>query len=189
MWSIKDTCVVIATAIIVHILIVWQTPGWIMEAFEMQMVNNTKYGDNTACGETYNGGVYYINPECMLQKDRGTMPNLDVLYTICFYQVDPDSNYVVTTTVPTEKNFWVTHVYEEDTTIAYYMNNDDVEGEVTLKIARDNTEKSNKKAINVTSSTNTGMVLIRAFYATEDEKKALDKERRKTRCYVQSLIN
>ena len=66
---------------------------------------------------------------------------------------------------------------------------DDVEGEVTLQIARDNGEKNKKNVIEVTSSTNTGMVLIRAFYATEQEKKALDKERRKTRCYVQSLIN
>ncbi|MEC8882468.1 MAG: DUF1254 domain-containing protein [Pseudomonadota bacterium] len=189
MWTIRDTCVILVTAIVVHLLIVWQTPDWIMEAFERQLINNAKYGDNTACGETYVNGVYYIDPKCMLKKDRGTMPNLDVLYTICFYQVDANSDYMVTTNVPTEKNFWVTHVYEEDTTIAYYINNDDVEGEMTLQIARDNGEKNNKNVIEVTSSTNTGMVLIRAFYATEQEKKALDKERRKTRCYVQSLIN
>ena len=72
------------------------------------------------------------------------MPNLDVLQSICFYQVDADSDYVVTTNVPAEKSFWVTHVYQEDTTIAYYINNDGIEGEVTLQIGRDNAEKTAK---------------------------------------------
>ena len=63
-------------------MIVWQVPDWIMEVFERQLVNNVKYGNNTECAKTYDEVVYYIDLECMLKKGRGTMPNLDVLYTV-----------------------------------------------------------------------------------------------------------
>ena len=182
MYTVRNSFVIVTTAIIVHLLIIWQGPYWIMDAFEIQLINNVKYGDNAGCGKNFTDGVYYINPECLLKKDRGTMPNLDVLYTICFYEVNDTTDYSMTTTVPVTDNFWVLHVYEQDTDISYFVNNNDLSGNINIVIEKDGSKDDHKDAIHVKSNTNTGMILIRAFFATTEEEKLLEKQRRNTTC-------
>ena len=71
-----------------------------MEVFERCLINNVKYGGKIERGETYDEGIYDTKI-CVTKRHIWALFECSLLLT----QIDAESDKVVTTNMPAEKNF------------------------------------------------------------------------------------
>ena len=126
---------------------------------------------------TYDG-IVSLDQVC-ISEDAARMPNYDFIYTMCRYDLSNGDLYV-SMPVPEDERYWVVHVHNNNTNVAFKINNLDIASDTyEFLITKDENTIS---PFNTIKTTEKGTVFWRLLVNTAEEISTLDKQRRSTVC-------
>ena len=163
---IKISIIAIAT----HLLLIFFGPYIVMNQLDRNIADAIA-NPFEGCEDTYDGIVGNLDQVCISKRSAARMPNYDFIYTMCRYDLSNGDLYV-SMPVPEDERYWVVHVHNNNTNVAFKINN--------LAIASDTYELLITKDENTTSSINTikttekGTVFWRLLVNTAKEISTLD---------------
>ncbi len=171
-WFLK----LLATAIILHSLLLWLGPELVMRKLDRDLEAAKTYIEE--CGERWVHGVVYVNPICMTEKQSARKPNPDFLYFLIPYDLSQGDLYI-STPVPENDRYWSIHAHNRNTDAFFRITNTEIEEDrFEFLITQD---KSKKHDIPVAyASSEKGVVLNRLVMKDFSEYDNLDAFRRTT---------
>ena len=97
------------------------------------------------CEDTYDGIVGNLDQVCISRRSAARMPNYDFIYTMCRYDLSNGDLYV-SMPVPEDERYWVVHVHNNNTNVAFKINNLEIESDrYELLVTNKENINSNKK--------------------------------------------
>ena len=165
-------------AIVTHLLLIFSGPYIVMNQLDRNIADAIA-NPFEGCEDTYDGIVGNLDQVCISRRSAARMPNYDFIYTMCRYDLSNGDLYV-SMPVPEDERYWVVHVHNNNTNVAFKINNLDIESDTyEFLITKDENTMS---YINTIKTTEKGTVFWRLLVNTAEEISKLDKQRRSTIC-------
>ena len=165
-------------AIVTHLLLIFFGPYIVMNQLDRNIADAIA-NPFEGCEDTYDGIVGNLDQVCISRRSAARMPNYDFIYTMCRYDLSNGDLYV-SMPVPEDERYWVVHVHNNNTNVAFKINNLDIESDTyEFLITKDANTMS---PINTIKTTEKGTVFWRLLVNTAEEISTLDKQRRSTVC-------
>ena len=165
-------------AIVTHLLLIFFGPYIVMNQLDRNIADAIA-NPFEGCEDTYDGIVGNLDQVCISRRSAARMPNYDFIYTMCRYDLSNGDLYV-SMPVPEDERYWVVHVHNNNTNVAFKINNLDIESDTyEFLITKDENTMS---TINTIKTTEKGTVFWRLLVNTAEEISKLDKQRRSTIC-------
>ena len=171
---IKISIIAIAT----HLLLIFFGPYIVMNQLDRNIADAIA-NPIEGCEDTYDGIVGNLDQVCISKRSAARMPNYDFIYTMCRYDLSNGDLYV-SMPVPEDERYWVVHVHNNNTNVAFKINNLDIASD-TYEFLITNDENTTS-SINTIKTTKKGTVFWRLLVNTAEEIGTLDKQRRSTVC-------
>ena len=171
---LKISIVAIAT----HLVLIFMGPYIVMNQLDRNIAD-AKANPYEGCEDTYDGIVGNLDQVCISRRSAARMPNYDFIYTMCRYDLSEGDLYV-SMPVPEDERYWVVHVHNNNTNVAFKINNLEIETD-RYEMMITNKENLNS-SIKTIRTTEKGTVFWRLLVNTVDEIDILDKQRRTTVC-------
>ena len=128
-----------------HLLLIFFGPYIVMNQLDRSIADAIA-NPFEGCEDTYDGIVGNLDQVCISKRSAARMPNYDFIYTMCRYDLSNGDLYV-SMPVPEDERYWVVHVHNNNTNVAFKINN--------LAIASDTYELLITNDENTSSSINT----------------------------------
>lgn len=171
---VKISIIAIAT----HLLLIFLGPYIVMNQLDRNIADAIA-DPFEGCEDTYDGIVGNLDQVCISRRSAARMPNYDFIYTMCRYDLSNGDLYV-SMPVPENDRYWVVHVHNNNTNVAFKINNLEID-EDRYELLITNKENINS-SLNTINTTNKGTVFWRLLVNTAEEIKSLDTQRRTTVC-------
>ena len=165
-------------AIVTHLLLIFFGPYIVMNQLDRNIADAIA-NPFEGCEDTYDGIVGNLDQVCISRRSAARMPNYDFIYTMCRYDLSNGDLYV-SMPVPEDERYWVVHVHNNNTNVAFKINNLDIASD-TYEFLITNTNNQIEE-IKTIQTTNKGTVFWRLLINTADEISNLDEFRRTTVC-------
>ncbi|MFL2711114.1 MAG: DUF1254 domain-containing protein [Candidatus Actinomarina sp.] len=165
-------------AIATHLLLIFFGPYIVMNQLDRNIADAIA-NPFEGCEDTYDGIVGNLDQVCISRRSAARMPNYDFIYTMCRYDLSNGDLYV-SMPVPEDERYWVVHVHNNNTNVAFKINNLEIDSErYELLVTNKENINSSLKTIRTTDK---GTVFWRLLVNTAEEIDTLDNQRRTTVC-------
>ena len=118
--------------IVTHLLLIFFGPYIVMNQLDRNIADAIA-NPFEGCEDTYDGIVGNLDQVCISRRSAARMPNYDFIYTMCRYDLSNGDLYV-SMPVPEDERYWVVHVHNNNTNVAFKINNLDI-GDITEPFA------------------------------------------------------
>ena len=163
-------------AIVTHLLLIFFGPYIVMNQLDRNIADAIA-NPFEGCEDTYDGIVGNLDQVCISRRSAARMPNLFQPHDTA---VDSNGDLYVSMPVPEDERYWVVHVHNNNTNVAFKINNLDIASDTyEFLITKDENTIS---PINTIKTTEKGTVFWRLLVNTAEEISTLDKQRRSTVC-------